>query len=461
MVSAYESTTEKIDRFREKRAIVFLYPYKQLLDSAAWTLQQGLDGYGVKVGMFDRAAQGDMSPFFSSVLSHHEYFFDVLRGISVLLMMLLIVAGYILARKKGVLAVLVISVIPGVLSMVSLWPATTLLPDTYVEGGHGVMGSGWGMGVLVAIGMLSGWCLMLILVDLRRLDEKFWHVYDHVWVIAGLLAAVIFVADTQVNFHKQKLDEDSHTTQAASAYLAKQAVGYVRWCRENDMRAIVSCRWASLVQQKLLDYSTQHTLLYQEFGPQNSAQIYAWPAKAASPAEIEAIRTEIAAYNEKTCPIIHLGGAFSRTASPSPECLATPPQYGSALPDPFGGRQTQGDLGIPVALDIESIVPTLVRLRDSQERMQAKVDADNHTKYVRWLYYLFFSVIVGGKVAGSTVKLEKLDKREVVESRRSCHFVCRVACLLLRFVQTLLRLVTLIVLKILKSFSRKTSSKRG
>lgn len=438
----------------------FLYPYYRTLDGAAWTLEQGLDGYGVRSSAFVPQTPGIPQPLFSSVASGHNFFLGMLLVISIALWVILIVAGYVLARKKGVLAILSISAVPGVLGMASLWPVIAFAPDIYVEGGHGVMGSGWGMGVLVAMGTLGGWCLMLILVDTLRLDERFWHIYDHAWIIAGLLAAVFFVADTQVNFHKRELDEDSHITQAASAYLAKQAVIYVRWCRENDETNTVSCRWASLVQQRLLDYSPEHTKLYQEFGPRTSADIYARPGMRVSPEEVEAIRTEIALYNERTCPTIRLNETFSRAAQPSPQCLITPAQYGVAFPDPFHGKVNASNFGSPLALDVESIVPTLVRLRDQQRKMQAKVDADDHLRYARWLYYLFFSIIVGGKVASSTVKLGKLDKRATVESRQSCHLIRRVAFILLFCARIPLWMVRWVILRGWKFLGRNSSGER-
>ena len=439
------------------RLVVFLGPYFQILAGAAWTLEQGLDGYGVRGSAFVPQTAGIPQPLFSSTMSGHAFFLGILLILSIALWAILVVTGYVLARKTGVLAIFAISAIPGMLDMASLWPGIAFAPDTYVEGGHGVMGSGWGMGVLVVMGTLGGWCLMLILVDLIRLGEKCWHIYDHVWVIAGLLAAVFFVADTQVNFHKQELNEDSHTTQAASAYLAKQAVRYVQWCEENDETNTVSCRWASLVQQRLLDYSTEYTETYQEFGPRTSADIYAWPGTHVSPEKIEAIRTEIASYNERICPIIRLNDTFSRAAPPSPRCLVTPVQYGSAFPDPFHGKINKSGFGNPAALDIEGIVPTLVQLGDRQRKMQAKVDADEHLRYARWLYYLFFSIVVGGKIAGSTVKLGRLDKREIVESRRSFYFIRRVSFILLRCVRIQLWTVKWIVLRGWRLLGRNSS----
>ncbi|MGN6653672.1 hypothetical protein, partial [Trinickia sp.] len=130
---------------------------------------------------------------------------------------------------------------------------------------------------------------------------------------------------------------------------------------------------------------------------------------------------------------------------------------GSAFPDPFHGKINKSGFGNPAALDIEGIVPTLVQLGDRQRKMQAKVDADEHLRYARWLYYLFFSIVVGGKIAGSTVKLGRLDKREIVESRRSFYFIRRVSFILLRCVRIQLWTVKWIVLRGWRLLGRNSS----
>jgi hypothetical protein len=57
--------------------------------------------------------------------------------------------------------------------------------------------------------MIAGWCAMLVFIDIVRAGDKFWHVYDHVWYAAGLLAGIFFVADSQVSEHARSLQESS------------------------------------------------------------------------------------------------------------------------------------------------------------------------------------------------------------------------------------------------------------
>lgn len=187
----------------------------------------------------------------------------------------------------------------------------------------------------------------------------------------------------------------------------------------------MSCRWASSVQQKLLDYSYDHESIFVEFGPQTSADIYAIGERHAQLSASEEIRTEIGTYNQGLCPVQELGEGFSRNAPSSLICRSTPGTLCQALPDPLGGHTDEMHVHSTKALDTECLIPTLVLLRKREAALMPKVKADQMSRHYRWLYYLFFSFASGAKIAGSTIKFASMSSRGSSEGRRSVYLARR------------------------------------
>jgi hypothetical protein len=77
--------------------------------------------------------------------------------------------------------------------------------------------------------------------------------------------------------------------------------------------------------------------------------------------------------------------------------------YCTAFADPLDGKMDQENIVRTTALASECIIPTLVRLREQQQKLLALTIEDKRSKHYRWLYYGFFSLVVGGKIATSTM----------------------------------------------------------
>lgn len=402
---------------------IFFYPYFMLIYGASWNVQQCLEGMGVRSSSFIEYDDG--GHVISSYLSPAQALLPVLGTLSILTFALcvsIVVAGYVLRRKTGAVLAVFLLCLPGMLSLMSLWPVMPLVPDVYVISGRGILGSGWGIAPLLGIGVAAGWSGLLLLSDLLRLGEKFGYIYDHVWCLSGIIAAIFFVTDSQVGEHARKLQESVRTVQQASIYLSKQAVAYEQWCSANKTPNSAACRWAANIQQKLLDYSTEGGELYREFGPHSSAEVYSAYGRNIEPAEVLAIRTEIQAYNATICPVSELGPGV-RKLTRSAHCLMTPAEYCFAYPDTLDGKINMQQIGETAALSSECIVPTLVALRARQAKLLTKVNEDVRARYYRWIYYLLFSVVAGGKIATSTIKLADMHRRTTLESRRSLYLV--------------------------------------
>lgn len=156
---------------------IFFYPYFMLIYGASWNVQQCLEGMGVRSSSFIEYDDG--GHVISSYLSPAQALLPVVGTLSILTFALcvsIVVAGYVLRRKTGAILAVFLLCLPGMLSLMSLWPVMPLVPDVYVISGRGILGSGWGIAPLLGIGVAAGWSGLLLLSDLLRLGEKFGYI---------------------------------------------------------------------------------------------------------------------------------------------------------------------------------------------------------------------------------------------------------------------------------------------
>lgn len=429
----------------------FLYPYLSMLSSGAWSLEQSLDGLGlISLSIFMPMPGVTPPP------TPTEGMLLILSGLflfSVLLSIPLLLSGYVIRRRSGLLLVAGLIVLPGVMGVCGLWPNLDGSPERYNLSGTGMLGSPWGIGPLLFLGLLSGWSMVLLVVDIFRLKDGFWHIYDHVWCIAALVAGIFFVADAGVSQNQREFDQNIDKISKTSLYLLGQVELYDDWCRKSGHISLASCQWASLMQYKLSDYAYSSEFNFSlSSPPQSTAQIYGGGHKEASADDMRIIRMEIAAYNRVMCPVTDLGNGFSQSSKPSMLCKPTPIQLSEAIPEPLNGKESKYSPLTPTALASELLVPNLIRLGKIQKRLTEEALQNKRNKHFRWLYYLFFSVVVGGKVANSTAKMVDMSGREDKETRRSLHLIRHMALLLWRGCKTALSatrsLLALMVIKL-------------
>lgn len=105
-------------------------------------------------------------------------------------------------------------------------------------------------------------------------------------------------------------------------------------------------------------------------------------------------------------------------ARPSPRCQITPPTFCRAWPEPLAGQVERDVMLKPMALATECLAPTLVLLRRTAARLEDEATPDRRARNARWMYFLAFAGILGGKLAGATLKLAALDDRPPAETRR-------------------------------------------
>ncbi|WP_415760647.1 hypothetical protein [Pseudomonas sp. LT1P18] len=396
----------------------FLSPYVRFFHGAAYNLHQTLDGLGISSTWFiEKAANGELVSGFAP----GEAVIPVLVAIMFLALCSLpfmLLAGYILGKTKGVMVVGFLLLSPGFLNVLGFISPFSLTPSQYLVGGTGSLGSAFGFASLILYGVLIGWSVTIIVYDAFKLNDRFRHYYDHIWFLTAILTGIFFVADSGASEDAQALTEASAATRNASLYLLAQVREYDNYCLRNGSLETASCRWASRVQQQLNEYASDHHKIYKEFGPHVSRTVYAPTWSKISDEEIFQIREEINDYNSKRCPVKNLGGDSYQLSASSGVCQTVPASYCTSFPEPPESLVDKYVAIRTVALASECIVPTLVRLRDKQEKAIAIVSQNQRSKHYRWLFFIAFSIIVGGKIANSTTRVVEVDQRTPEEKQR-------------------------------------------
>ena len=411
----------------------FLIPYVTLLSRAAWSIQQNLEG----AGLLSSAMIAPRLPGAALVSGWDPgasvlFILGLLFLVCLLFVPFLILAGYAVGRRTAVLVTAVV-LLPGVAGVTGIWPSVPPAPEAFAIGGVGVTGDIGGMLCLVAFLAAVGWTVTVLAADSLHIRKKCWEAYDHIWLVLGLIAAVFFIADSRMAQHDADFRATGNDVQRASGYLLKQVETYISWCRQNAPEHAASCIWASHVHPILLRFEYEDPRLFVELGPNSSAALYGNDLRhTATPAEMDRIRREIATYNQKLCPVENLGNGISRLSAPSPQCQDTPAQFCTAFPDALAGTVPETLMGVPVALASECVIPTLIRFRRMALRLAGEAENDHRNRNYRWMYFLGFSILLGGKLAGATAKLASFDDRSVSETRRVIRLLRRAVGLLRR-----------------------------
>lgn len=404
----------------------FIDPYERLYVGAYYSLMQILDGLDIAPSsVVSMMPDGNMhvSQSFAAAILAPRIILSILVVGAFFLSML---SSYILGKGKGVLVGVLIYLLPGLLSIINLIGNYSLLPDVYRVGGIGTLGSPLGFLPISLCGVILGWSCIVIVHDTLRLTDRFRHYYDHVWFLTAILAGVFFIADSASNQDAKDLEETTATIRNASLYFLAQTKSYDSYCRSKGSSELLSCKWAAAVQQRLVDYAEHYPGYYKEFGPRSSGDIYSLVSHGVSPDEIVQIRREIIEYNDELCPVKQLAAGVTRITVGSGNCQMVPADFCRQFPDPPLGLVDKYVSARTVALANECIVPTMVVLRKIQEKQMARVLDNKKAKNYRWLYFLIFSLVVGGKIANSTTRLANIETRSAEERQRLVYLLSKI-----------------------------------
>lgn len=399
--------------------IKFFLPYLEFLNGAAYNVQQTLEGFGLASSNFiERDATGKIIGSYWSASEAVVVSFGALIIYSFVLFISLLMSGFVLGKWKGGLISIFIISMPGIFSVVGIWPQIDYMPDTYTINGTGELGSVKGFIPLLVLGLVSGWSLIVNVYDSFKLNDKFRSYFGHFWYCSAVLAGIFFVFDSEANRNLQDLQEENRVNRQASLYLLDQVKNYDSYCREHIIEQQVSCRWASEVQQVLNQYATYDEKIFYRLGPKTSKDIYSPLWEKAADQDVLEIRQEIKLYNDSKCPVKNIGHNVTQNSRPSGKCQEIPTIFCQSFPELPKGLVDEYIISHTVALASECIIPSLVASRERQEKLNLKVKSNSLDKHKRWLFFVLFSIVAGGKVANSSTKALDVDKRADVDRRR-------------------------------------------
>jgi hypothetical protein len=161
----------------------------------------------------------------------------------------------------------------------------------------------------------------------------------------------------------------------------------------------------------LNEYATSNERVFAELGPKSSSEIYKPIDLRLSEQQILTIRRELQAYNNSRCPEKARGEGWTQFSRPSGICQGPPAIFCTSYPDALDGHVDKNAFSRTVAIASECIIPSLVASQARHEKLKAVVADKARTKYFRWLFFILFSLVAGGKVANATSRAIELDKR--------------------------------------------------
>ena len=391
---------------------LFLQPYLQFLLGAAYNVQQTLEGLHIWTAGFavrdkaDRIVGGYWSATEAVAVP-----FGMLLLYAIALAPALVLAVRFAFGRRAMWMLWLAAITPGVLALMGAYPTIRWTPASYIVG-SGDLGEPMGMLAVLLLGLMSGWVIVVAATGFLRLGDRFRHSYDHVWYAIGVVAGCLFVMDLNSARDVASLREANQVSKGESAYLLAQVRRFAAVCDRDASRYPHACPWAAGVQGRLSEYAHEGDHFFFEFGPANSAEVYAADVRRDA-ADAPAVRKELVAYNDLECPVTSLGGGFSQSSPVSARCEAPPEEYCAAFPETLGSDDMRSFVLRPVAIANECIVPTLIQQRRVQSGLRGQVDTATSGRHIRWMFFIFLSVLAGGKVANASMRL-----REAAEKSR-------------------------------------------
>lgn len=157
--------------------IQFLYPYVAVLSRAAWSIEQNFEGAGLLSSDMTAPSLAAAMPGATLVTGWDpEASVHVILGLLCMLSLLFVpfvmLAGYAVGRKIGVLATATLLLLPGIAGVTGVLPSVAPAPEAFAIGGVGATGDIGGMLSLVALLVAAGWTVTVLAADSLPIRNK-------------------------------------------------------------------------------------------------------------------------------------------------------------------------------------------------------------------------------------------------------------------------------------------------
>lgn len=317
------------------------------------------------------------------------------------------IASAALSKRWLLPFVAILWIAPGLVGCISPgWHKSILAVDAhYVVGGApGVRPVGSLTELLASYFLMFclGWALSSLVFVILRSGKRFRLVFEHLWLIAGLGAAGFLLLETESAILAEKITETDREVTVAASVLSEQMEAVHRRCGAESSRWHMNyripdgiCKWAIGARHYPNDIKTRPYWSRQEA----NFESYLGGTKDANWLVVAQQKLDL----EK------LNNAFCQGYMPATECRHLPDFLESSL---YSKGLIPDLIGPGRIVTIEPLFKLIHMQLIFMEGLVEQKRQEAALRNKRWLYFFFFSVLVGIKAATVTREIFYNDSSE-------------------------------------------------
>lgn len=266
-------------------------------------------------------------------------------------------------------------------------------------------GSSEGMALALSFSIISGWSVSLFLFEVFRAGKRLRLIFEHGWILAGMVTAFFLVLEVQSNITREELTDADAEVVKATTLLYEKVSSLSKLCARDETRIFGSirlsddfCSWSE--SASALIYTTRYSFDFERVGiifpnSQDFLQFYR-------------PRSDINFADDILAQIEYVDSYYCNTKSEQISCLPLPGSLGTDL---IAERITSDTDDIfvrhafPIVQLVEIVHEFTKKGRDLFELRRAQVGLPNQ----RWLSIFALAWLAGAKIAFATRELFRDD----------------------------------------------------
>jgi len=307
--------------------------------------------------------------------------------IAIFVIFLNIIAAFTISRLLGVITV-ILWLLPGLLYSFGYPFLSGELPNRF-HSSDGILYVGETESALINVffSFIFGWSITTLVIHIFKLYTNFKNIYDHIWYVIALTAAVFFVVDSNTRYFKEELTKSEKNIQNGITLLDKQLQRIHIMCTTNNNEIRQSgasglfCQWIPKARFRIWWLSGQVSFS-REYGdiPNYESFISEW-----KDFDKEQIRKDIDTLNQYYCE----SQSYSGYCTQIPFVLArfTKHEY----------KPSQ-----KYFLAAEKLMTGIEAHWKQSIRNNKEMEKTKKNSSIKWFFYILFGAIAGGKVANAS-----------------------------------------------------------
>lgn len=354
---------------------LFLAPYFSIARTGTYALLQNLEAFGVSSAWFG---------FYIDIKGIYINRVSVIYMLFIIFTAILNTISTLPISKKLTLVFLLIWLTPGFLSVADIYLIKSDIPEVY-HVGSGSLGTIWGVIVNSLLVVIFGWSITNIIIHISKSDRIIKPLFEHVWYIMGLSAVIFYVVDADIKEKNNNYIEAKHFIDNSFSLITQQSKIINSKCMNLNMHDIhpTLCNSIYDIYSYSLTYLTKNDIdrEYSEKPTINEILKH-------SNVNLESLKNEINDLNDGC-----------RKSKINDLCIPINSEFMQYDSDLATGNRTFSDLyGFPLYILLKGIEHEW----KPYTRYLEKNNGYEKIKNIRWIIYIFVSILVGVKLAISS-----------------------------------------------------------